>query len=241
MIGDEAASTEGRAGSSERWPMLPSSRFYGQWALGRLGAKWTRGLIVSQSGFTTSGLGAFGSGKSIVCMDGLVLHETLNRGWASRRSWPLRSDEWGRPARRLSEFATWASLRRSPTNLHGLSADTPRLRPRHGKMTPSRTVPLREARVPAPEHCLRCDVPERNLSLFRNVRNFDCQGTNPRRAPSAQFGGIMPLHHGFDRRWLHGPIEMPRSTGRSGCSWPGGPLPTQTRRFLASAGSLPAQ
>lgn len=43
-------------------------------------AKWTRGLIVSHSGFTTSGLDRFGRGKSIVCMDGLDLHETLNRG-----------------------------------------------------------------------------------------------------------------------------------------------------------------
>lgn len=42
-------------------------------------AKWSRGLIVSQSGFTRPGLEAFGRGKSVVCMDGLDLHETLTR------------------------------------------------------------------------------------------------------------------------------------------------------------------
>ena len=40
-------------------------------------AKWSRGLIVSQSGFTAAGLEAFGRGKSVVCMDGLDLHEVL--------------------------------------------------------------------------------------------------------------------------------------------------------------------
>ena len=42
-------------------------------------ARWSRGLIISQSGFTTEGLTAFGRGKSVVCMDGLDLHEVLSR------------------------------------------------------------------------------------------------------------------------------------------------------------------
>ena len=42
-------------------------------------ASWSRGLIVSQSGFTPDGLHAFGRGKSVVCMDGLDLHEVLSR------------------------------------------------------------------------------------------------------------------------------------------------------------------
>lgn len=41
-------------------------------------ARWSRGLIISQSGFTTDGLHAFGRGKSVVCMDGLDLHEVLS-------------------------------------------------------------------------------------------------------------------------------------------------------------------
>ena len=42
-------------------------------------ASWSRGVIISQSGFTPEGLNAFGRGKSVVCMDGLDLHETLSR------------------------------------------------------------------------------------------------------------------------------------------------------------------
>lgn len=43
-------------------------------------AAWTRGLFISQSGFTKEGLHAFGRGNSVVCMSGLDLHETLSRG-----------------------------------------------------------------------------------------------------------------------------------------------------------------
>ncbi len=43
-------------------------------------AAWTRGLFVSNSGFTEEGLTAFGRGKRVVCMDGYDLYETLNRG-----------------------------------------------------------------------------------------------------------------------------------------------------------------
>jgi len=42
-------------------------------------AAWTRGLFVSNSGFTEDGLIAFGRGKRVVCMDGLDLYEMLDR------------------------------------------------------------------------------------------------------------------------------------------------------------------
>ena len=41
-------------------------------------ASWSRGLIVSYSGFTDDGLKAFGRGKSVVCMDGLDLYLILS-------------------------------------------------------------------------------------------------------------------------------------------------------------------
>lgn len=43
-------------------------------------AAWTRGLFISQSGFTEDGLHAFGRGKRVFCMDGLDLYDTLSRG-----------------------------------------------------------------------------------------------------------------------------------------------------------------
>ncbi len=43
-------------------------------------ADWTRGLFVSQSGFTPEGLIAFGRRKRLICMDGLDLADTLRRG-----------------------------------------------------------------------------------------------------------------------------------------------------------------
>jgi hypothetical protein len=42
-------------------------------------AAWTRGLFVSNSGFTEDGLASFGRGKRVICMDGYDLFETLNR------------------------------------------------------------------------------------------------------------------------------------------------------------------
>lgn len=42
-------------------------------------AAWTRGLFVSDSGFTDEGLTAFGRGKRVICMDGLDLFEMLDR------------------------------------------------------------------------------------------------------------------------------------------------------------------
>ena len=76
---------------------LPPSRLNGQ--IFRIGAAdlrsfnakledkaaWTRGLFVSNSGFTDEGLEAFGRGKRVVCMDGLrMFYETVDRRLSSR-------------------------------------------------------------------------------------------------------------------------------------------------------------
>lgn len=45
-------------------------------------ATWSRGLFVSESGFTDDGLHAFGRGKRIVCMDALDLVDMLQRRYA---------------------------------------------------------------------------------------------------------------------------------------------------------------
>jgi hypothetical protein len=42
-------------------------------------AAWSRGLFVSNSGFSQDGLTAFGRGKRVVCMNGLDLYDMLNR------------------------------------------------------------------------------------------------------------------------------------------------------------------
>ncbi|MDH7791647.1 hypothetical protein QBD00_002557 [Ochrobactrum sp. AN78] len=43
-------------------------------------AKWARGLLISNTGFTPDGLTAFGKAStSIICMDGLDLHDTLSK------------------------------------------------------------------------------------------------------------------------------------------------------------------
>ncbi|WP_421929771.1 restriction endonuclease [Neoaquamicrobium sediminum] len=43
-------------------------------------ARWARGLFISQTGFSPGGLTAFGRGPtSIICMDGLDLHDILSR------------------------------------------------------------------------------------------------------------------------------------------------------------------
>ena len=42
-------------------------------------AAWTRGLFVSESGFTEEGLAAFGRAKRVICMDGLDIYESLER------------------------------------------------------------------------------------------------------------------------------------------------------------------
>lgn len=42
-------------------------------------AAWSRGLFVSESGFSEDGLAAFGRGKRVVCMDGLDVYEMLQK------------------------------------------------------------------------------------------------------------------------------------------------------------------
>lgn len=42
-------------------------------------AAWTRGLFVSNSGFSEDGLVAFGRAKRVICMDGFDLYEMLDR------------------------------------------------------------------------------------------------------------------------------------------------------------------
>lgn len=42
-------------------------------------AAWTRGLLISYSGFSEDGLNAFGRGKRVICMDGLDIYDTLSR------------------------------------------------------------------------------------------------------------------------------------------------------------------
>lgn len=42
-------------------------------------AAWTRGLFISNSGFSEEGLKAFGRGKRVICMDGYDLYEILTR------------------------------------------------------------------------------------------------------------------------------------------------------------------
>lgn len=72
-------------------------------------AAWSRGLFVSNSGFTADGLEAFGRGKRVICMDGLDLSEML------RGQIPLadllsrkvrRAAETGRPFVRVRELYT---------------------------------------------------------------------------------------------------------------------------------------
>ena len=42
-------------------------------------ATWSRGLFISNSGFTEEGLESFGRGKPVILTDGLDLYETLHR------------------------------------------------------------------------------------------------------------------------------------------------------------------
>ena len=47
-------------------------------------AQWSRGLLISYSGFTKGGLEAFARGKptNVVCMDGLDLNDVLEHSWS---------------------------------------------------------------------------------------------------------------------------------------------------------------
>jgi len=42
-------------------------------------ARWSRGLLLSYSGFSSDGLTAFGRGNSFICVDGRDLHDVLSR------------------------------------------------------------------------------------------------------------------------------------------------------------------
>lgn len=59
-------------------------------------AAWSRGLFVSNSGFTQKGLVAFGRCKRVVCMDGLDLYEMLDKNL-------LFADVMARKVRRAAE------------------------------------------------------------------------------------------------------------------------------------------
>lgn len=70
-------------------------------------AAWSRGLFVSNSGFTDDGLHAFGRGNSVVCMDGLDLYEMLERNLAFTEVLKLkvrRAAETGRPFVRVRDL-----------------------------------------------------------------------------------------------------------------------------------------
>ena len=41
-------------------------------------SRWSRGLLLSYSGFSSEGLTAFGRGNSVICMDGRDLHDILS-------------------------------------------------------------------------------------------------------------------------------------------------------------------
>lgn len=70
-------------------------------------AAWSRGLFISESGFTEDGLTAFGRGNSIICMDGLDLFEMLDRNLSVSsvlRRKVRRAAETGRPFVRLRDL-----------------------------------------------------------------------------------------------------------------------------------------
>lgn len=70
-------------------------------------AAWSRGLFVSNSGFSEDGLIAFGRGNSVVCMDGLDLYEILDQNFALSdvlRRKVRRAAETGQPFVRLREL-----------------------------------------------------------------------------------------------------------------------------------------
>jgi len=70
-------------------------------------AAWSRGLFVSDSGFSEEGLTAFGRGKRVICMDGLDISEMLRHrillaDVLSRKV--RRAAETGRPFVRVREL-----------------------------------------------------------------------------------------------------------------------------------------
>jgi hypothetical protein len=70
-------------------------------------ASWSRGLFLSNSGFTEEGLAAFGKGKSLVCMDGFDLSEMLMQRLSLKfvlSKKVRRAAETGRPFVRLRDL-----------------------------------------------------------------------------------------------------------------------------------------
>ncbi len=70
-------------------------------------ASWSRGLFVSNSGFSDDGLVAFGKGKSVVCMDGLDISEMLQQRLSLNTVLSKkvrRAAETGRPFVRVREL-----------------------------------------------------------------------------------------------------------------------------------------
>lgn len=70
-------------------------------------ASWSRGLFLSNSGFTEEGLAAFGKGKSLVCMDGFDLSEMLIQRLSLKfvlSKKVRRAAETGRPFVRLRDL-----------------------------------------------------------------------------------------------------------------------------------------
>lgn len=70
-------------------------------------ADWSRGLFVSQTGFTDVGLEAFGRGKRIVCMDGLDIADILQGMTTLNNALVLKvrnAAETGRPFVRVRDL-----------------------------------------------------------------------------------------------------------------------------------------
>lgn len=68
-------------------------------------AAWTRGLFVSNSGFTDDGLAAFGRGKRVICMDGLTSTRCSTARFRSPKFSNAKSAAPPKPARRSSASA----------------------------------------------------------------------------------------------------------------------------------------
>jgi hypothetical protein len=64
-----------------KWQNAPSGNEHLHAFHGKIEQKaaWTRGLFISNSGFSEDGLHAFGRGKRVICMDGYDLSEALTR------------------------------------------------------------------------------------------------------------------------------------------------------------------
>lgn len=74
-------------------------------------AAWSRGIFISDSGFSENGLTAFGRGKSIICMDGFDMSEMLlnNRTFSEVVSKKVRrAAETGNPFVRVRDLYSMA-------------------------------------------------------------------------------------------------------------------------------------